>query len=85
MAILEKMSTYASDCLEGKVPVCKHVRLACERHFNDLKRTDIFFDEKAAKRVVDFVQLMKHVKGKWAGKPLLIEPWQIFFFGSVFG
>ena len=85
MTILDKVNSHASDCIEGKVPVCKHVRLACERHFNDLKRTDIYFDEKAAKKAIDFVQLMRHVKGKWAGKQLILEPWQIFFIGSVFG
>ena len=61
MTILDKVNSYASDCIEGKAPVCKHVRLACERHFSDLKRTDIYFDEKAAKKAIDFVQLMRHV------------------------
>lgn len=85
MTILEKMKRYAGDCIEGRIPVCKHIKLACERHFKDLERPDIYFDEKAAKKAIDFVQLMRHVKGKWAGKQLILEPWQIFFIGSIFG
>lgn len=83
--ILERMNDYAESCIEGKISVCTQVIQACQRHCNDLKRTDIYFDESAAKRAIDFVQLMRHVKGKWAGKPIVLEPWQIFFIGSIFG
>lgn len=83
--ILETMNTYAQACLDGTIPVCKLVKFACKRHFADLERDDIYFDETAADRVVKFIGLMVHVKGHLAGQRLKLEPWQIFFVGSVFG
>lgn len=85
MEVLQTIQNYVDDCLSGKIPVCEQIRFACERHKRDLTREDIYFDEAAASRVVKFIQLMKHVKGEWAGKFIKLEPWQIFFVGSVFG
>lgn len=85
MSILRRMDDYAEDCLLGKIPVCKWIKFACQRHFNDQDRDDIYFDEKAARNAFDFMSLMKHTKGKLAGQNLRLEPWQVFFVGSVFG
>lgn len=85
MTVLQTMQQYVDGCLSGEIPVCEYIRLACERHNRDLLRPDIYFDEAAAERVVKFIQLMKHVKGKWAGSYIRLEPWQVFFVGSVFG
>lgn len=35
------------------------------------------FDKQKAERVVKFVQSLRHVKGKWAGKPFSLQQWQI--------
>lgn len=85
MSVLQTMQRYVDGCLSGEIPVCEQIRFACERHNRDLTREDIYFDEAAAERVVKFIQLMKHVKGKWAGQYIVLEPWQVFFIGSVFG
>lgn len=85
MSVLQTMQRYVDGCLSGEIPVCEQIRFACERHNRDLTREDIYFDEAAAERVVKFIQLMKHVKGKWAGTNITLEPWQVFFVGSIFG
>ncbi len=85
MSVLQTMQRYVDGCLSGEIPVCEQIRFACERHNRDLAREDIYFDEAAAERVVKFIQLMKHVKGKWAGQYIVLEPWQVFFIGSMFG
>lgn len=85
MTVLKEMQDYVDSCLSGETPVCNWVKLACERHNRDLLREDIYFDEKAAEKPIRFIELMKHVKGKWAGKNLILEPWQKFFVGSLFG
>jgi phage terminase large subunit-like protein len=85
MSVLQTMQRYVDGCLSGEIPVCEQIRFACERHNRDLTCEDIYFDEAAAERVVKFIQLMKHVKGKWAGQYIVLEPWQVFFIGSVFG
>ena len=85
MAILQTMQEYVDACLSGEISVCKWIKFACERHNRDLTREDLYFDEAAAERAIKFIQLMKHVKGKWAGKYIKLEPWQKFFVGSLFG
>lgn len=78
--------------LAGKVLTGKYIRLAVQRHFDDLKksRTKDFpfkFDAALAERKLKIMQLMPHTKGEWAAKGKLIElePWQIFGLMSVYG
>lgn len=83
--ILDRMNNYAEACLNGDIVVGELIKDACRRHFKDLERTDIYFDEVDAERVILFVESMVHVKGEWARKPLILEEWQVFLAGSVFG
>lgn len=80
---------YARDVVSGKIPNCKWVRLACQRHLNDLKRKDWHyrFDEAAALKVCRFIELMPHTKGEWASRRerLVMQPWQIFMTICLFG
>lgn len=44
------------------------------------------FDEAAAQLSIDFFhECLTHTKGKWAGNPLLLEPWQQAIIGNLFG
>jgi phage terminase large subunit-like protein len=83
---------YARDITAGTIPANKWVKLACQRHLDDLQwqSEDTFkfrFDEKAAARVCAFIELMPHTKGKWAAeqKTLTMEPWQVFLTCVAFG
>ncbi len=83
---------YARDVVAGKIPNCREVILACQRHLDDLaKEKDpafpFKFDKAKAERVCSFIQKMPHTKGEWARKNLKIslEPWQLFFFSTSFG
>lgn len=80
-------TAYASGVKNGSIPAGKWVRLACERHFGDLKRKDLRFDPKAAERACSFIELLHHTKGKWAAKreTIKLEPWQKFIVCAVFG
>ena len=33
-------------------------------------------NKEKAERVITFVESLHHVKGKWAGQRLILEPWQ---------
>ena len=45
-----------------------------------------YFDKQAADDAVAFIEkFMKHTKGKWAGKPLLLEDWQKEIVRDVWG
>ena len=43
------------------------------------------FDEGKAKRTVDFINCLKHTKGKWRGQPFELLPWQEDIIRDVFG
>jgi phage terminase large subunit-like protein len=88
MADLCPAMQYADDVLSGRVVACRWVRLAVERHLNDLQtghERGIHFDEEAAWHIIDFFQFCSHLKGEWAGRPIELEPWQQFFLWVAFG
>ena len=79
---------YVDNVLSGDQISCRWVRLACERHARDIETGSdrgLFFDNKAAKKAISFFSLLKHSKGEWAGRPVILEPWQQFIIGSIFG
>ena len=43
------------------------------------------FDEKKARRVVRFIECLKHTKGEFHGKPFKLLPWQEKVIRDVFG
>jgi len=72
---------YIADVLAGRVPVSKLVRLQIERHLRDLREGSargLFFDRKAAQRVIDFFPLFTvGVDGDYYGVPIILDPaWQ---------
>ncbi len=86
---VEAALLYAEDVVNGDIPACKWVKLACKRQLKDLekKRWPYRFDPDKAERVCKFIELLPHTKGKWAAKKELIklEPWQSFIYTTVFG
>jgi phage terminase large subunit-like protein len=79
------VTQYAQDVVSGRQIACKKVIQACQRHLDDLNRSDLFFDEAEANRVCTFAENLKHIKGKWDNPYIQLEPWQKFVLGSVFG
>jgi len=88
---LEQADAYGRAVLSGEVSACKWVRLAVQRHYNDLvaveagERDDIYFDAEEAAFVIDFVSLLRHSKGQWAGQRFELAPWQQFITAVMFG
>jgi len=79
---------YVEDVLSGEQVACKWVRLACERHKRDLETAGergVYFDHQAAQIAIAFFRILRHSKGEWAGRPLILEPWQQFVIASIFG
>lgn len=84
--------TYAQQVVEGQIPACKWTIEACRRQIDDLKREVsedwpwIFNADKAARPCV-FVELLPHIKGKWAREKrlLVLDAWQCFLVTTVFG
>lgn len=79
---------YIDDVLSGSVTTCRLVKLSVRRHLRDLKdgsERGLYFDEAAARFAIDFYSFLKHTKGKWAGDPVVLEPWQQFIIWNLFG
>ena len=83
---------FAKDVIAGKIPACKYVKLACQRHLDNLvsssdKDYPYWFDPAEAQRKIAFIELLPHTKGEWASKRQLVslEPWQKFGMACTFG
>lgn len=81
---------YAEKVLSGEIIAGELVKLACQRHINDLEKSKYvafpyYFDSYAADHAIDFYNYLKHSKGKWARQPFVLELWQKFIVGSLFG
>jgi phage terminase large subunit-like protein len=82
------VNNYIRGVLSGKITACEYVKLACQRHLTDLEKGSergLWFDEEAAQKVIDFIALLKHSKGKWAGSNFKLEGWQLFIVWVLFG
>ena len=82
------VSRYALDVLSGKVVAGELVRLACQRHLSDLETgatRGLYFDCQAASMITRLSRTLQHTAGPMAGKPLELEPWQVFRHGSIYG
>lgn len=78
---------YISDVLSGKIPACRYVVNACERQRDDLKRKKFryTFNTDKATRICRFIEQLPHIKGIWAGKPIVLDAWQVFLLTTIFG
>jgi len=87
MSHVQTARRYMRDVLAGRRPACRWVKRACERQARDLerKRFAFRFDAERAERVCRFIELLPHIKGRWAGSSMRLEPWQSFLLTTVFG
>ncbi|MFJ5297487.1 terminase large subunit [Pseudomonas sp. NPDC088368] len=89
---VDKAMAWARSVLRGKVPACRYILQAIQRHFDDVaaSRKGSFkfkFDPAKAEKKLKLIQLLPHTKGEWAFKRQLItlEPWQLFGMAVTFG
>lgn len=83
-------TAYAQMVVEGSITANKWVKLACERHLKDLKRSQTDpeypwkFDNEKGWRPLRFIEKKCHpTKGNF--KHLIMQPWQHFVVGCMFG
>ena len=81
----DSATAYARSVIDGEVPACRWVRLACERHARDRLSGKWFWDVAAAEKAIAFLRLLRHYKGEYAGQQFEPLPWQCFVVGSLFG
>lgn len=85
---IEYAYQYAEGVRNGSISVCRYIRLAVDKYFDQQSRPDelgIFWDEEDAQIVLTFFELLSFTAGRHAGKPFKLEPWQCFLLANVFG
>ena len=88
MTVSQTVEKYVQDVLSGVRIAGKTEIAACERYLRDKSEAldkGYYLDVKAGERPVHFIQKLKHTKDKWAGQPLLLEPWQMFILYNLYG
>jgi hypothetical protein len=82
----DRATQYAREVVAGRIVTGRLVRMACQRHLDDLKRADIFFDAAAANRAIGFYEdVLRLAGGEFEGRPFILQAWQCFIVGSLFG
>jgi phage terminase large subunit-like protein len=82
------VTAYARAVTDDRILANRLIRLACQRHFEDLDTgasRGLRFDVQAAQHAIDFFGFLRHSKGEWAGQTFALAPWQAFVVGSLFG
>lgn len=83
---VDRATAYAKAVVSGKVIAGPHVRNACRRHIEDLKRKEIKFDKDAAARALRFFEdKLRLSEGQFEDQPFKSAPAQDFIIGSLFG
>lgn len=95
-AAIRPEAAYTNNILSGKTIACKYVKLACQRHLDDLARQDTegfpyHFDAARADHAIAFIEQLRHVEGPAAStmggrdNRIKLELWEKFFVGNLFG
>ena len=79
---------YYGSIKSGQIVVSDKVRRVFKHlteKIND-KNAQYIYDESKAQYAIDFIQTFcKHSKGKWGGKPVILELWQKAITAALFG
>jgi phage terminase large subunit-like protein len=85
----DAVTAYARAVLAGDIVAGPHVRDAARRHLDDLEHAAArgwrFDLQRAARAIEFFAKLLRLNAGEFEGRPFVLEPWQCFIVGSLFG
>ena len=87
--IVDRVTQYAHDVIDGRLIAGPHVRAACRRHLQDLQdapaRGFVWDVQAAADRIAFFEEVLRLNGGQFEGRPFLLLGWQAFVVGSIEG
>lgn len=86
--MVDSVSKYAKEVLEGKIIAGELVKLACKRHLDDIKRSEtndfkFYFNVEKAERVINFCEKLK--LAEQGGVRVKLAGFQKFCLGSLIG
>jgi phage terminase large subunit-like protein len=86
---VDRPTAYAQDVVAGKIVTGRLVKLACQRHLDDLVKgheRGLVWDIDSVEFAIDFFeQILCLNGGDHEGKPFILQPWQAFVVGLLFG
>ena len=89
---LQVAKDYASDVISGKIVASNDVINACKRFEEDLNRPDLVMKNEQPDQAISIMEnIFVHKQGEapdgspLQGKPLKLEPWQIFIIYNLLG
>jgi len=83
--MLDEVMEYCNNVLGNKIPAGINLKNAVSRFISDLKNPAWTFDEEEPLKIRNYISKLKHFTGKHAGKPFLLEPWQLFIIANLYG
>ncbi|MDR7331753.1 terminase TerL endonuclease subunit [Roseateles asaccharophilus] len=88
-AARDRATAYAKGVLAGDIIAGPHVRDACARHLRDLDegpaRGLIWNVAEAEESIAFFEEVLCLNGGEFEGKPFILDQWQCFIVGSIYG
>jgi phage terminase large subunit-like protein len=88
-APVDPVTHYATEVVARRIVAGPLVRLACQRHLDDLKngpKRGLKWDPERSQWAINFFpEVLRLAEGEHAGQPFFLQPWQQFNVGSLFG
>lgn len=86
---IDRVTQYALDVVEGREVAGRYVKLACQRHLDDLEKSKLApfkyeFDLEKANHILDFAETLTIAEGE-EEIPVELAGFQIFILGSLNG
>ena len=87
--IIDRCTQYAVDVIEGREIAGEYVKLACQRHLDDLEKSKAapyvyYFDVEQSERIINFAEELVIAEGD-EEQPVECYPFQCFILGSLNG
>lgn len=79
---------YNEKIQSGEIVACSKIKILYKHLSEEINNPEskYYFDESRAFRAIQFIEkFCKHSKGKWGGKPVILELWQKAFICALFG
>lgn len=85
----DRCTQYALDVIAGRIVAGKTVKMACQRHLDDLEASKtapfaFYFDVEASQEIIDFAEELEIAEGDERQK-ITLYPFQCFILGSLNG
>jgi len=85
----DRCTQYALDVVSGKITAGEYVRLACQRHLDDIEKSKAapykyYFDVEKSEEIINFAEELTIAEGE-ENEHVTAYPFQCFILGSLNG